>query len=107
MKSVVDHLGSSPASEGLRGTTTITDQYKKLDTCIKKGNIILDSVIKLMSPYCTTESERQLAKFGDRVSIIVGLAMGGKMGEKEAFNEIKLMYKDLKAMYKQQKEESA
>lgn len=54
-----------------------------------------------MSPYCTTESELQLAKFGDRVSIIVGLAISGKMEEKDAFNEIKLMYKDLKSMYKQ------
>jgi hypothetical protein len=55
-----------------------------------------------MSLYCETESERQLAKFGDRVSIIVGLAISGKMAEKDALSEIKLMYKDLKSMYKQQ-----
>jgi hypothetical protein len=101
MRNAADHLGSRRVLENLQGTISITNQYKSLDKHLNKGNNILDRVIKLMSPYCTTESELQLAKFGDRVSIIVGLTLGGKMEEKDAFDEIKLMYKDLKSTYKQ------
>ena len=100
MTNAADHWTSCPILQNLPGTTTIINQYKSLDKHLNRGNGILDSVIKLMSPYCTTESERQLAKFGDRVSIIVGLTIGGKMEEKDAFDEIKIMYKDLKNMYK-------
>jgi hypothetical protein len=102
MKNAAGHLASHPVTGDLLGITSITNQCKRLDKKIEQGYTVLDDVIKLMSPYCETESERQLAKFGDRVSIIVGLAISGKMAEKDALGEIKLMYKDLKSMYKQQ-----
>lgn len=93
--------------EGLPGIISTIDQYKKLGEHISKDSVILEKCIKAMSPYCESDSEKQLAKFGDRVSIIVGLALGGKLDEREAFDEIKLMYKDLKKIYKSKNTEES
>ena len=47
-----------------------------------------------------TEFERALARFGDKVDLIVGLEIGGKMNADEAYKEIKNMIKDLKKLRK-------
>jgi polyhydroxyalkanoate synthesis regulator phasin len=48
-----------------------------------------------------TEFERALARFGDKVELIVGLEVGGKMNADEAYKEIKDMMKELKKLRKQ------
>jgi hypothetical protein len=48
-----------------------------------------------------TEFERKLAQFGDRVSIIAGLEVGGKMTAEDAYQEIKRLYKELKQVRKE------
>jgi hypothetical protein len=48
-----------------------------------------------------TEFERALARFGDKVDLIVGLEIGGKIDADEAYQQIKEMMKDLKKLRKQ------
>lgn len=43
-----------------------------------------------------SEFDRNLAQFGDRVSIIAGLEISGKMTPEKAYQDIKLLYKELK-----------
>lgn len=43
-----------------------------------------------------TDFEKQLAKFADRVDIIVGLEIGDKLPPEEAYQQIKGLMKDLK-----------
>jgi hypothetical protein len=104
MKNAADPLELRLVLEGLPGIIDTINQYKTLGQHLDQDNTILENSLKSMSPYCESESEKQLAKFGDRVSIIVGLSLGGKLDEKEAFNEIKIMYKDLKKLYKRGEE---
>lgn len=47
-----------------------------------------------------SEFDRALAQFGDRVSIIAGLEISGKISPEDAYTEIKLLYKDLKKLRK-------
>ena len=47
-----------------------------------------------------TEFERALARFGDKVDLIVGLEIGGKIDADEAYKQIKDMMKDLKKLRK-------
>lgn len=47
-----------------------------------------------------TEFERALARFGDKVDLVVGLEIGGKINAEEAYQQIKDMMKDLKKMRK-------
>ncbi len=47
-----------------------------------------------------TTFERQLAHFGDRVQVIVGLEVGGKLHADEAYKQIKDLVKDLKKLRK-------
>jgi polyhydroxyalkanoate synthesis regulator phasin len=47
-----------------------------------------------------TEFERALARFGDKVDLIVGLEVGGKINADEAYQQIKDMMKDLKKIRK-------
>lgn len=49
-----------------------------------------------------TEFERALARFGDKVDLVVGLEIGGKMNADEAYKEIKNMLKDLKKLRKRE-----
>lgn len=56
--------------------------------------------------YELTPFEKQLATFADRVEIIVGLEIGGKMQAEDAYKEIKIMMKDLKKARKKLKGES-
>lgn len=50
-----------------------------------------------------TEFERALARFGDKVSFIAGLEVGGKITPEDAYKEIKVMYKELKSLRKAEK----
>jgi len=47
-----------------------------------------------------TEFERALARFGDKVDLVVGLEIGGKINADEAYKQIKDMMKDLKKLRK-------
>ena len=47
-----------------------------------------------------SEFERALARFGDKVSLIAGLEIVGKMSSEDAYQEIKTMYKELKSLRK-------
>jgi hypothetical protein len=55
--------------------------------------------------YNLTHFEKDLAAFADRIGIIVGLEIGDKMTEDEAYREIKLLVKDLKNSRKKNREE--
>jgi coenzyme F420-reducing hydrogenase beta subunit len=48
-----------------------------------------------------TEFERALARFGDKVDLIVGLEIGDKITADEAYKQIKEMMKDLKKLRKE------
>ena len=50
-----------------------------------------------------SEFERALARFGDKVSLIVGFEISGKMSPEIAYQEIKGMMKELKRLRKQEK----
>jgi predicted hydrocarbon binding protein len=51
-----------------------------------------------------TAFERALARFGDKVQYVVGLEIGDKMSPETAYQEIKVMMKELKKLRKQEKE---
>jgi len=51
-----------------------------------------------------TEFERALARFGDKVQVIVGLEISDKLSPEEAYQEIKDMMKELKKLRKLEKE---
>jgi hypothetical protein len=51
-----------------------------------------------------TEFERALARFGDKVQLIVGLEISDKMSPETAYQEIKDMLKELKKLRKKEKE---
>lgn len=48
--------------------------------------------------------ERQLARFGDKVQLIVGLEVGHKITPEEAYQQIKTMMKELKKLRKIEKD---
>lgn len=48
-----------------------------------------------------SDYEKALANFGDRVSIIAGLEISGKITEEQAHSQIKKLYKRLKRLRKQ------
>lgn len=49
--------------------------------------------------------ERALARFGDKVQLIVGLEISNKMEPEVAYQEIKDMMKELKKLRKKEKNE--
>ena len=51
-----------------------------------------------------TAFERALARFGDKVELIVGLEISDKMSPEVAYQEIKDMMKELKKLRKVEKE---
>jgi len=51
-----------------------------------------------------TAFERELARFGDKVQLIVGLEIGDKMSPEVAYQQIKDMMKELKKLRKVEKE---
>lgn len=49
-----------------------------------------------------TDFEKSLAQFGDKVQLIVGLEIGGKLHADEAYRQIKDLVRDLKKIRKQE-----
>jgi hypothetical protein len=49
--------------------------------------------------------ERALARFGDKVGLIAGMEVSDKITPEQAYQEIKELYKELKALRKQEKDE--
>lgn len=49
--------------------------------------------------------ERALARFGDKVALIAGLEITDKITPEQAYQEIKELYKELKTLRKQEKDE--
>ena len=47
--------------------------------------------------------ERTLARFGDKVSLIAGLELSGKLSPEDAYQQIRVLYKELKDLRKQEK----
>ena len=47
--------------------------------------------------------ERALARFGDKVGLIAGMEVSNKITPEQAYQEIKDLYKELKALRKQEK----
>jgi hypothetical protein len=52
-----------------------------------------------------SEYERALARFGDKVGLIAGLEISDKMSPEDAYQQIKELYKELKTLRKQEKDE--
>lgn len=47
--------------------------------------------------------ERALARFGDKVGLIAGLEIADKMSPEDAYQQIRQLYKELKALRKEEK----
>jgi hypothetical protein len=52
-----------------------------------------------------TEFEKELIYFGNRVNVIVGFEMSGKLNADDAYKQIKDLYKELKKLRKQEKKQ--
>jgi len=52
-----------------------------------------------------TEFERALARFGDKVDLVVGFEVAGKLSADDAYKQIKDMMKDLRKIRKREKKE--
>jgi len=52
-----------------------------------------------------TAFERALARFGDKVGLIAGMEVSNKITPEQAYQEIKDLYKELKKLRKQEKDE--
>jgi prefoldin subunit 5 len=52
-----------------------------------------------------TEFERALARFGDKVDMVVGFEVAGKLSADDAYKQIKDMMKDLRKLRKREKKE--
>jgi hypothetical protein len=52
-----------------------------------------------------TDYERSLARFGDKCALIAGLEITDKITPEQAYQEIKELYRELKKLRKQEKDE--
>ena len=52
-----------------------------------------------------TEYERALARFGDKCGILASLEISDKISPEEAYQQIKILYKELKTLRKGEKSE--
>lgn len=50
-----------------------------------------------------TEYERALARFGDKCGILASLEISDKISPEEAYQQIRVLYKELKSLRKQEK----
>jgi hypothetical protein len=50
--------------------------------------------------------DKKIARFGDRVSLLAGLEISGKLSPEETYEEIKKLYKELKGTYKKMDQET-
>ena len=51
-----------------------------------------------------TPYERSLARFGDKCALIAGLEIADKMTPEDAYQQIKDMYKELKKLRREEKD---
>jgi len=49
--------------------------------------------------------ERALARFGDKVGMLAGMELSDKISPEEAYQQIRTLYKELKELRKQEKDE--
>ena len=64
------------------------------------------NIVELPKMYeSLTVFERALARFGDKVGLIAGLEIADKMSPEDAYQQIKELYKELKALRKEEKSE--
>ena len=47
--------------------------------------------------------ERSLARFGDKCALIAGFEISGKLSPEDAYQQIKLLYKELKKLRKKER----
>jgi len=52
-----------------------------------------------------TDFERALARFGDKVGMLAGMELSDKISPEEAYQQIRTLYKELKELRKQEKDE--
>ena len=50
-----------------------------------------------------SECERALARFGDKVGILASLEITDKISPEEAYQQIRVLYKELKSLRKEEK----
>ena len=50
-----------------------------------------------------TVFERALARFGDKVGLIAGLEIADKISPEDAYQQIKVLYRELKSLRKREK----
>ena len=50
-----------------------------------------------------SEYERALARFGDKVGILASLEITDKISPEEAYQQIRVLYKELKSLRKEEK----
>ena len=50
-----------------------------------------------------SQYERALARFGDKVGLIAGFEISGKLSPEDAYQQIKELYKDLKKLRKKER----
>jgi hypothetical protein len=50
-----------------------------------------------------TEYERALARFGDKVGLIAGLEIADKISPEDAYQQIRILFKELKKLRKVEK----
>ena len=50
-----------------------------------------------------TDYERALARFGDKCGILASLEISDKISPEEAYQQIRVLYKELKSLRKQEK----
>ena len=80
---------------------SINELYRLENSLESRIDILYENLWSKIKMYEElTEFERELARFGDKVALIAGLEVGGKMKAEEAYQEIKKMYKNLKKVRK-------
>jgi hypothetical protein len=50
-----------------------------------------------------TEYERALARFGDKCALIAGLEISGKLSPEDAYQQIRILFKELKTLRKKER----
>lgn len=60
----------------------------------------------MMTYETLSEFERALARFGDKVGLIAALEISDKISAEEAYQQIKILYKELKKLHKKEKKDA-
>ena len=68
--------------------------------------ILLVNIVELPKMYNELSVfERALARFGDKCGILASLEIAGKISPEDAYQQIKILYKELKELRKGEKSE--